>query len=536
MSLVTRVLSRLAKLPAPTSSKLRVERDLAVPMPDGAVLLADHWVPVDREDAPIVLLRSPYGRRSLDLITTLLAAHGYQVVTVSCRGTFGSGGGWEPFFNEAADGRSTLAWLERQPWFVPRVVTFGPSYLGLTQWAVAADPPPWLKGMAIGVSASNFRDLVYTDGIFSLDLAMKWAHGLEHQEAPPLRRQRAILASERVMADASDALPVSAADRVLVGRRLGFYADWLDNPPSSADYWSPIDFSSAMATMPEVSMVAGWYDIFLDQQLADVAALQAAGRVVRLTVGPWDHADFGAMVAMVTDAVGFYAGVLGSDPVPPARVRVFVMGTHTWRDLDQWPPVPDELRVLHLGAAGSLGDVPAGGGHNTFVYDPADPTPAIGGRALNPKHAGPKPQAPRESRADVVCFTSAPVRRPVTVIGTPTVRLSLRTSADFGDLFLRLCDVSGSRSVNICDGAFSITPETVHRGDDGRFTVDVPIGPTAHTFVKGHRLRLQVSAGAHPLLVRNLGFGEPLATGRRMTTHRFEIDHAGSVLTLPVVA
>lgn len=224
MSLATQVLSRMAKLPAPAYLALRVERDRAVPMPDGAVLLRrPPGAPPHAQNAPIVLLRSPHGRRRLEPLTRTIAAQGYQVVTVSCRGTFGSGGDWEPYFHEEDDGRAMLAWLEVQPWFVPEVATFGPSYLGLTQWAVADDPPPWLRGMAIGVSSSNFRDLVHTDAIFSLDLAMTWIHGLEHQETPLLGRVPFMISAERVMADAADALPVSVADRVLVGllRRLG---------------------------------------------------------------------------------------------------------------------------------------------------------------------------------------------------------------------------------------------------------------------------------------------------------------------------
>lgn len=84
-------------------------------MPDGAVLLADRWAPRGRPDAPIVLARSPYGRRTLGLFAETIAAQGYQVVIQSVRGTFGSGGGWAPFFNEEADGAATLDWLAAQP-------------------------------------------------------------------------------------------------------------------------------------------------------------------------------------------------------------------------------------------------------------------------------------------------------------------------------------------------------------------------------------------------------------------------------------
>ena len=112
-----------------------VERDLPARMADGVVLLADRWAPSTASSSPppVVLLRSPYGRRQVGLVGRLFAERGYQVVIQSCRGTFGSGGAWEPFRHEQTDGQATLAWLAEQPWFGGSVYTFGPSYLGLVQ-------------------------------------------------------------------------------------------------------------------------------------------------------------------------------------------------------------------------------------------------------------------------------------------------------------------------------------------------------------------------------------------------------------------
>src|ERR1700691_4269818 len=112
MTVASRFLGLLAKLPPPTTG--------AVPPP-----------------APVILLRTPYGRQQWAMLGRLFAERGYQVVIQSCRGTFGSGGEWVPFRNEGADGRATLRWVAEQPWFGGRLATFGPSYLGITQWAMA---------------------------------------------------------------------------------------------------------------------------------------------------------------------------------------------------------------------------------------------------------------------------------------------------------------------------------------------------------------------------------------------------------------
>src|SRR5258708_31558774 len=156
MSLGSRLVGRFLRLGPRRSRHIAAEHDIPVPMPDGAVLLADRWYPVGIDRPPIVLLRSPYGRVGyLSMVGRLFAERGYQAVLQSCRGTAGSGGDFTPFRNEAADGRATFEWLERQPWFTGTVGTWGGSYLGLTPGACAAGSPDYGKAMATGVTASG---------------------------------------------------------------------------------------------------------------------------------------------------------------------------------------------------------------------------------------------------------------------------------------------------------------------------------------------------------------------------------------------
>ncbi|MGH3200094.1 MAG: CocE/NonD family hydrolase [Streptosporangiaceae bacterium] len=66
-----------------------------------------------------------------------LAERGFQVLIQSTRGTFGSGGVFDPMRNEREDGLATLEWVVKQPWFSGSIVLVGGSYLGFVQWAVA---------------------------------------------------------------------------------------------------------------------------------------------------------------------------------------------------------------------------------------------------------------------------------------------------------------------------------------------------------------------------------------------------------------
>ena len=114
---VDAALRRLLKLPKPKTD-FAVTRDLRIPTRDGVELLADHYAPVGVA-AGTVLVRSPYGFHPMfaALVGSPYAASGYHVVLARCRGTFGSGGVFEPMVHEIDDAADTVAWLRKQSWF-----------------------------------------------------------------------------------------------------------------------------------------------------------------------------------------------------------------------------------------------------------------------------------------------------------------------------------------------------------------------------------------------------------------------------------
>ncbi|HNM84182.1 MAG TPA: CocE/NonD family hydrolase, partial [Mycobacterium sp.] len=137
-----RALSRALRLPPPTN-EYRADRGVRVPMRDGVELIADHYIPDTAEPIGTLLVRCPYGR-AFPVSTVfggMFAARGYHVIVQSVRGTFGSGGDFEPTVNEAADGADTVAWMRQQPWYTGTFVMAGISYLGTVQWALLQDPP-----------------------------------------------------------------------------------------------------------------------------------------------------------------------------------------------------------------------------------------------------------------------------------------------------------------------------------------------------------------------------------------------------------
>jgi putative CocE/NonD family hydrolase len=540
VTVASRILRRLAHLDRAETEDVAVDRDLPMLAEAGVTLLADRWYPrtVPARELPVVLLRSPYGRRTLGPVARLMAERGYQVVIQSVRGTFGSGGTWEPFRNERADGRVTLAWLAEQSWWSGEMATWGASYLGLTQWAVAVDGPPALRAIAPNVTATRFRDIVvYPGGSFALETGATWLYLLDHQELPLHRIVVSQIRARRGLTPAYTTLPLSGAESAVVGHRIDAYQDWLVHERLGDEWWDPVDFGRDLSKVPPASLVGGWYDIFCPAQIDDFVALRHAGRPARLTIGPWTHTSpKGAGVALRDGLDWFDIHLRGrAGRARPHPVRLWIIGADRWADVPEWPP-PAVTERWHLHPGGGLDRAaPVASEPDRWRYDPADPTPGTGGASLNAANAGPRNQRRREQRADVVCFTSAPLDRAVTFAGPLHAELWLRPSSAWTDVFVRLCIVDRRGvSRNLSDGILRLEPVPADGGPDGvRSTgsaewgdatreadgcvrVRLRMWPTAVTFAPGQAIRLQVSSGAHPLFARNPGDGARLGVGERL--------------------
>jgi putative CocE/NonD family hydrolase len=311
-------------------------------------------------------------------------------------------------------------------------------------------------------------------------------------------------------------LPLAETDRVATGERVPFYQDWLAHNAPNDPFWRPVDFSSYVERVSApVHLTGGWYDIFLPDTLADYTRLCQAGRQPYLTIGPWTHSALDLIATAVRESLGWFSAHLLGDTshLRHTPVRVYVMGANTWREFDQWPPDGYTQTLWFLGPDRRLSLLPPPPcPPDIYHYDPADPTPAVGGASLS-QNAGPKDNRHLEARPDVLTYTTPPLERPVEIIGPLRVELFVKSSQAFTDFFARLCDVFPSgRSTNLSDGLLRLTPGRVPACPDGSLKVSFDLWPTAHMFLPGHAIRLQVSSGAHPRYARNPGSAEPLAS------------------------
>ena len=286
-------LTRIARLPAPTSD-YTVTRDLRIPTRDGFVLLADMYAPT-APPCGTLLIRSPYGFPApmVAIMATVYASRGYRVVLARCRGTFGSGGAFEPMVHEVDDAADTVAWMREQPWFDGRFATWGGSYLGFTQWALLVDPPPELVTAVISIGPHDFRAAAYQGGAFNLNDFLGWSNMVGRQEDVGFVRGqlRGVLA-ERALARAVDGVPLVDAGEALLEGRAPWYREWVSRRDPGDPFWAPMMLEAALERVEvPVLLQAGWQDLFLDQTLEQYARLSARGVDVALTVGPWTHVE-----------------------------------------------------------------------------------------------------------------------------------------------------------------------------------------------------------------------------------------------------
>jgi putative CocE/NonD family hydrolase len=401
------------------------------------------------------------------------------------------------------------------------------------QWAVAPDAGDDLAALSIQGSASQFHGQSFPGGSMALETSAQWLVMTATQErglAPlpmllALRRLPSVLAS-RSLRD---------LDRRATGEEVAWFRAAQSQPKRDDAWWVERDFSEGVARVDaQVQLVTGWYDAFTPWQLEDYAALVDAGRRPQLVIGPWSHVEEGIVAAGVREGLAWLSGHLLNDwsHADRAQVRVYVTGERSgggWRDLERWPP--DENAARRLWAANDerlVWEPPEAGtaGGRRYRYDPADPTPSVGGPVMIAGKAV-RDNRRLEARPDVITFTSAPLETALEAIGPARVELYARASEPHFDLFARVCDVDpDGASWNVCDALAGVAPGRFEQSEtDGAWRVGFELWPLAHRFAAGHRIRLQISSGAHPRYVRNPGTGEHPLEAERLVPVDVEILH-----------
>jgi len=550
-----------------------------VPMRDGTKLATYILLPENSEEpVPTILIRSvykdgviPWGAYNFQKYLDA----GYAYVFQSTRGTGASEGRFRFMVDEFDDGYDTVEWIAEQPWSDGNVGMNNGSYLGMTQLAAASRRPPHLKAIAPHVPTANmFRETPYNGGIFMRYHMLNWHRLISIDDRSELGvgflNPQAALQDPATVARLSSRPLIDSGNGYLAGDRLEQFRELVRNEIRSA-YWDSMELGNNdyLRIDAAVLLVGGVFDPSVGV-LGTWRGLEGNASVVNrrhMIIGPWTHGqtyhagvtsngvhEMGEIALVDMDAlrIAFFDHYLKGDAASkqelPDRVRLFVTGSNRWLELENYPLPQSTMKTLFLDSGGDAVGVDGGGRlresinpgtPDSIVVDPANPTIAKMELAKASSY-----YQDVEQGDDVLVYTSEPLDRPLTIVGEPTVNLSVSISTPDADVIVRLTEVyPDGRSVSLgkggalrlrfrdgFDNPTLLIPEHVYQ-------VEIPLTLVSHTVAAGHRLRLNVLGTEFPLFDPNPNTGEDVATAVAMQKSVLTIHHSQSSpsqLSLPL--
>jgi len=358
------------------------------------------------------------------------------------------------------------------------------------------------------------------------------------------------------------------ADVAATGQTSEMFQEAMAHPTYDS-FWKSISTREHLDKIRvPVFSVGGWFDNFVEGDLAAYQVLSKNSGVNRILIGPWPHnmtmkfegVDFGAdsFVPLRGLQMEWFDQFLKGKDTPllsKPPVRIFVMGVNRWQDEREWPPRA-HLKWFYLESRGRANSLAGDGRLDTrgpgaqaadrFVFDPRDPVPTMGGATCcNPKVLpwGPMDQRAIEKRRDVLVYTTPPLKNDVEVIGPVRVVLYAATSARDTDFTAKLVDVfPDGRAQNLTDGILRLRyrkslerAQLIRPGEIVKLTIDA--GVTGNVFQKGHRIRMEISSSNFPRFDRNPNTGGSIADETQLRqasqTIYHDAEHPSHVL-LPV--
>lgn len=483
---------------------------VSIEMRDTKLLAADVYIPAGGVQRPTILIQTPYNkfyyRYSLPLNVGLNVDESpYNFVIVDWRGFYGSASAVVAGMNRGEDGYDVIDWIVAQEWSNGKVGTWGPSALGKIQYETAREQHPAHICAVPLVASPEFQYQTY------------YPYGVYRKE----------------YVDQLDALGYGMSTTLLANPHYNGTWSYVEN-----QNFYPDQFIIPML------LIGGWYDhniiemvkYFDDmRELSDISVREQH----KFLIGPWAHGGFG-MAQVGTEQQGelffpeaaewstdkaleFFAYYLLDEDnswltVNPS-IQYFQMGDMTWHGTEVWPPEGLTARTYYLNENQELSTSQpiVAGDFSQIVYDPRDPSPTIGGPTLRQDiEQGPYDQAPIvESRDDILLFTSEELTESVMIMGKATVTLQVSSDRLDTDFAIRLCDVyPDNRSMLLNDNIFRMRFRDGYTVNDTNFIhsgeiyeIEIVMPDIAHTFLPGHRIRLDISSSNYPRFDNNLNNG-----------------------------
>ena len=550
-----------------------VRRSVMIPMRDGVKLYTVILMKKGTAHAPILLSRTPYSANEAtarvpslkiaDLVPVAdveFVEDGYIRVVQDLRGIHRSEGVFvetrpiagplnDTGIDESTDAYDTIDWLVKNvSESNGKVGVVGSSYLGFTTLMAEINPHPALKAAVpqspmvdTWIGDDDFHNGAFRVGQIDFGLYESIGKGDGHARIP--RGAGDDYTTYLEAGSIGDYARKWGVDQVPAVRKV------MENP-AYTDFWSLQAVDKWMAarplTVPTMLIVGQWDQEDSYGAPAVYRALRPKDRngdLVSLVIGPWRHSGvnhYGYELGALTFAGDtahefrvkymkpFFDHYLKGTPDPHTPpVLTYATGADRWEVSPHWPM--GTLTPLYLRAGSSAGfERPAEDGHDNYVSDPAHPVPFL------PRPISLHSQADWTTwlvhdqrfvsdRPDVIDYKTAPLDRPIHIMGAPRADLFAATSGTDSDWVVKLIDVQpadipepgqGGKpgmagyelpiGIEIFRGRYVhgfATPAPLTPGKPENYQFDLP--NVDHVFLPGHRIMVEIQSSLFPLYDRN---------------------------------
>jgi putative CocE/NonD family hydrolase len=541
-------------------------KEFMIPVRDGVHLYTVVFTPKDqRERLPFILQRTPYGVERMfppDKRTYVkdLAAEGYIFVCQDIRGRYRSEGTFEMqrfsrdrrnnmSIDESTDTYDTIEWLLKNiPNNNARVGVLGVSYDGWLTVMATLEPHPALKAVSEQATPADMflGDDFHHNGAFRLSYGFEYAFMEEASKVDTLFPFNVYDTFEWYL----HLGPLSNVNENYFHGKLPTWNDFV-NHPNYDEFWRKQSLPDRLdaPTVPTMH-VAGWWDqedFYGPIKTYEVLEKKDTKHLNYLVVGPWNHGGWSGgegrklgNVAFDTATSKTYRELIqapwfaywlkdkGNGDFPEART--FRTGSNEWKSYNEWPPRKDvTLKNLYFHGNGELSfEAPqseSASAFDSYVSDPAHPVP-YRSRPIEETY-GPgsrwytwltEDQRFVHMRPDVLSWETETLQEDVTVTGDLLAHVFASTTGTDSDWIVKLIDVypeiypadrkmAGYQLMianEVLRGRFRKSlenPEPVKPNEVVEYAID--IHNNDHTFLKGHKIMVQVQSTWFPIIDRN---------------------------------
>lgn len=468
--------------------------DVLVPMRDGEFLEADVYIPAGVDSCEVILIQTPYDKDAFEAWLPLgvglnIDSQPFAWVIVDWRGFYGSSGADLSNFTRGEDGYDVCEWIVDQVWHLDRIGTWGPSALGGVQYHTAKEHHP---NHTCAVPMVAHPQQAYS--------AYFYGGVLEEARLQTL-----------------DALGYGLSPIIMANTY--YSALWSF---SEADTWYPEEIH-----IPTLQ-IAGWYDHNIDimmdwYEATRNSALASVQDEQYLVVGPWVHGGNGAAYVgssiqgelnypnaefvsdtMAWDFFEYYLLDAANNWQNTEQITYYELGNDVWNTsaaatIDE--PMSD---VIYLNEFNKLSNS-TGTSNTSFVSDPSNPAPTIGGPNLHLLlDQGPYDQISLESRNDIITFETDLLPGDVSISGRVLLDLYVEADQADCDIMVQLVDVhpdnrnmlitTGAKRMRFRNGLTQADEAFMTAGQVYPVQVELPF--TNYTWLSGHKIKIYIGGNS----------------------------------------